>query len=59
MGQFVETDQGNLSTLPIVDRGFELQMRELDLAGARPAPFARAEVRGAADLGIEVEAFVP
>jgi hypothetical protein len=59
MGQFVETDQGNLSTLPIVDRGFKLQMRELDLAGALPAPFARAEVRGPADLGIEIEALVP
>jgi hypothetical protein len=30
-------------------------MRELDLAGARPAPFARAEVRGPADLGVGCE----
>src|SRR5438477_10224590 len=34
MGQFVETDQGNLSPLPVIDRAVELQVGELDLAAA-------------------------
>jgi hypothetical protein len=59
MRQFVETDQRDLGALPIVDRGIELQVGELDLAAMRPAPFARAEVRDAAEPRIEVSAFVP
>jgi hypothetical protein len=39
MGQLVETDQGDLGALPLVDLGGVLQMRKLDLATARPAPF--------------------
>src|SRR6267378_2209168 len=54
MRQFVETDQRDLSALPVVNGGFKLQVRKLDLAGARPAPLAHAEVRGPADPWIEV-----
>src|SRR5258708_40244355 len=54
MRQFVETDQRDLSALPVVDGGFKLQVRKLDLAGARPAPLAHTEVRGPADPWIEV-----
>src|SRR5467141_820357 len=54
MRQFVETDQRNLSALPVVNGGFKLQVRKLDLAGARPAPLAHTEVRGPADPRIEV-----
>src|SRR6516162_6679059 len=41
MSQFVETDQRNLCALPGIDRGIKLQVCELDLAAARPAPLAR------------------
>src|SRR5207248_11714032 len=44
MRQFVETDQRDLSALPVVDGGFKLKVRKLDLAGARPAPLAHSEV---------------
>src|ERR1700730_16163883 len=54
MRQFVETDQCDLSALPVVDGGFKLQVRKLDLAGAWPAPLAHTEVRGPADPWIEV-----
>ena len=59
MRQFVETDQRDLSALPVVDGGFELQVRKLDLAAAWPAPLARSEVRGAAEPRIEVLALIP
>src|ERR1700694_2325451 len=59
MGQLVKTDQCDLSALPVIDRGGELQMRKLDLAPARPAPFLRSEVRGATEPRIEVLALVP
>jgi hypothetical protein len=59
MRQFVEADQRNLRTLPVVNRGFELQVRELDLAAARPAPLAHSHMRGAAELRIEIQALVP
>jgi hypothetical protein len=58
MGQFVETDQCDLSALPVVDGRFKLQVRKLDLAGARPAPLAHAEVRGPTDPRIEVLALI-
>ena len=59
MGQLVKTDQGELGALPVIDRGIELQMRELDFATTPPAPFMRPQVRGAAEPRIEVEALVP
>jgi hypothetical protein len=59
MRQFVETDQRDLSALPVVDGGFKLQVRKLDLAGAWPAPLARSEMRDAADPRIEVLALIP
>jgi hypothetical protein len=39
--------------------GSILEMRKLDLAAAWPAPFLRAQVRGAAEPRIEVLALVP
>ena len=59
MGQLVETDQGDLRALPVVNGGVELQMRELDLAAPRPAPLAGAEMRRAAEPRIEVSALIP
>ena len=59
MGQLVETDQGDLGTLPVVDRGVELQMRKLDLAAAPPVPFMRSQARGATEPRIEVQALIP
>ena len=59
MRQLIEADQCDLRALPVVDRGVELQMRELDLAGARPAPFVASVVRDAAEPRIEVHALVP
>ena len=59
MGQLVETDQGDLGALPLVDFGGVLQMRKLDLATARPASLLGAPVRGAAEQRIEVQALVP
>jgi hypothetical protein len=41
MRQLVKADQRDLRALPVVDRGVELQMRELDLAGPWPAPVVR------------------
>jgi hypothetical protein len=58
--QLVETDQRDLSALPVVKNGaFELQMRKLDLAGAGPAPLVHSDVRSTADPPIEVEALIP
>ena len=59
MRQFVEADQRNLRTLPVVNRGFELQVRELDFAAARPAPLAHPKMRSAAEPGIEIQALIP
>jgi hypothetical protein len=59
MRQFVETDQRNLRALPVVDGGFELQVRKLDLAGARPAPLAHSEVWDPAEPRIEGSALIP
>ena len=59
MRQFVEADQRNLRTQPVINSGFELQVRELDLAAARPAPLAHSHVRGAAELRIEISALIP
>src|SRR5204862_8264054 len=59
MGQLVEADQRNLRALPIVDGGFELQMRKLDLAGARPAPLMHPKMRGTTQPRIEAEALIP
>ena len=55
----VEADQCDLRALPVVDRGVELQMRELDLAGTRPAPFKCPQMRAATEPRIEVQALVP
>jgi hypothetical protein len=57
--QLVETDQRDLSALPVVNGAFELQMRKLDLAGAGPAPLVHSDVRSTADPPIEVEALIP
>jgi hypothetical protein len=59
MGQLVKTDQRDLRALPVVDGVIELQVRELDLAAARPAPLAGAGVRGAAKPRIEVSTLIP
>jgi hypothetical protein len=59
MRQLVETDQRNLSPLPVVDSAVKLQVRKLDLAAARPAPFAHSEVRDPPEPGIEVLALIP
>jgi hypothetical protein len=59
MCQFIETDQRNLRALPIVNRAFELQVREFDLAAARPAPLTHPHMRGAAEPRIEIEALIP
>jgi hypothetical protein len=37
--------------LPVKDRAVELQVRELDLAAAPPAPLAHSNVRGSAEPG--------
>src|SRR5438128_9594853 len=58
MRQFVEADQRNLRTLPVVNSGFELQVRELDLA-KRPAPLPHSEMRGAAEPGVKIQALIP
>jgi len=59
MRQLIETNQRDLSALPIVNSGFKLQVRKFDLAAARPPPFAHADLRRAAEARIEVSAFVP
>jgi hypothetical protein len=59
MGQLVETDQRDLRALPVMDGSPKLEMRKLDLAAAWPAPFLRAQVRGATKPRIEVLALVP
>ena len=59
MRQLVKTEQGDLSALPIIDGAVELQMGKLDLAAARPAPLAGAEVWGAAEPRIELSALIP
>src|SRR5215469_4099168 len=59
MGQFIKADQRDLSALPVKDRAVELQVRELDLAAAPPAPLAHSDVRGSAEPGIEVLALIP
>jgi hypothetical protein len=59
MGQFVETDQRDLSALPVVDSGFKLKMRKFDFAAAWPAPLAGAEMRGPAESRIKVLALIP
>jgi hypothetical protein len=59
MRQFVKTDQGDLRALLIVNGGVKLQMSELDLAAAWPAPLAHADVRGTTELWIEIPALIP
>jgi hypothetical protein len=59
MRQLVETDQRDLSALPVVDRVVELQVCELDLAATPPAPLAGPQMRDAAEPRIEVLALVP
>ena len=59
MRQVVETDQCNLRALPVVNCGFKLQMRKLDLAAARPAPLAHSGVWSATEPRIELQTFIP
>ena len=59
MRQLVKADQCDLRALPVVDRAVVLQVRELDLATARPAPLAHSDVRRAAEPGIKFLALVP
>src|SRR2546423_1835614 len=49
MRQLVETDQRDLRPLPGVDRAVDLQVRELDPAGPRPAPLAQSDMRDPAE----------
>jgi len=59
MRQLVETDQRDLRALPGINRAVELQVRELDPAGTRPAPLAHSDMRGPAEAGVEVLALIP
>src|SRR6516162_7397901 len=59
MRQFIKADQRNLCTLPVINRGFELQMGKLDLAAPRPAPLAQPHMRGAAKPRVNTQALVP
>ena len=59
MGQLVETDQGDLGALPLIDRRVVLEMRKLDLASAWQAPFLGTPVRGTTEPRIKVQALVP
>jgi hypothetical protein len=59
MRQLVKADQGDLSALPVMDRGFKLQMRELDFAAIWPAPLMHADMWGTTELGTEGHALVP
>src|SRR6202040_2510598 len=59
MRQLVETDQRDLRALPGINRAVELQVRELDPAGARPAPLAHSDMRDPAKAGVEVLALIP
>src|SRR5215467_10331185 len=59
MGQLVETDQRDLSTLPVMHGGFELQMRKLDLAAIWPAPLMHSVMRSATSPRIKTEALIP
>ena len=59
MRQLVETDQRDLRALPVVDGAVELQVRELDPAGTRPAPLAHSDMRDPAEAGVEVFALIP
>jgi hypothetical protein len=59
MGQLVKAYQCDLRALPVEDRGVELQVRELDLAGTRPTPFVGSVVWDTAEPGIKVHALIP
>ena len=59
MCQFIKADQRNLRTLPVIHRGFELQMGKLDLAAAWPAPFVHPQMRCAAKPGVKLQALIP
>jgi hypothetical protein len=59
MRQLVETDQRDLRALPGINRAVELQVRELDPAGTRPAPLAHSDMRDPAEAGVEVFALIP
>jgi hypothetical protein len=59
MRQLIETNQRDLSALPIVNSGFKLQVRKFDLAIAWPAPLAHADLRGTTEQRVEVSAFIP
>ena len=60
MRQLIETDQRDLSALPVVDCAVVLQVRKLDLADVPPAPFARSDedhrkIRSPADIAQRLE----
>src|SRR5215831_8183322 len=59
MRQFIKAKQRNLRALPVIDRGFELQVGELDLAAAPPAPLAHPQVPGAAKPRVKLQALIP
>src|SRR5262249_47289464 len=59
MCQLVKADQSDLSALPVMDRGFKLQMRKLDLATIWPMPLMNPEARDPAKSRIKVEALIP
>src|SRR5215467_7046693 len=59
MRQFIKADQRNLRTLPVINRGFELQMGKLDLAAVPPAPLTQPHLRGAAKSRIKIQALIP
>src|SRR5262249_27225992 len=45
--------------LPVMYRGFKLQMRKLDLAAVWPVPLMHPKARGPAKSRIKVEALIP
>jgi len=52
MRQLIETDQCDLGTLPVIDRGVKLQVRKLNLAAASPAPLTGSQVCSSTDSWI-------
>ena len=59
MRQLVKADQGDLSALPVMNRGFKLEVRKLDFAAIWPAPLMHADMRGTPELRIEGQGLVP
>ena len=59
MRQLVETNERDLRALPGINRAVELQVRELDPAGTRPAPLAHCDMRDPAEARVKVLALIP